>query len=196
MKPTHNIMNLQALSYMRNSNLRVGVLGGTFDPAHIGHLMISMEALKFYKFDYVIWLVANQNPLKNSNRKNIFTRAKQAAKVANHPRIIVSTAEYDLGCYYIYDSLKALIQRFPTVKFSWLMGIDNAASFRDWYRYQEIPKLCDIIIFDRLVPTRLINSRDFALKANGTLAKTQTNNIIIHRKSLCAVSSTQIRAHE
>lgn len=196
MKFTQDITNLQALSGMRHANLRVGILGGTFNPAHIGHLEISKEALKFYQLDYVIWLLANQNPLKNPNKKNIFLRAKQAAEIAIHPQIIVSTAEYDLGFYYTYDSLKALIQRFPTIKFSWLMGIDNMVNFHKWYRYKEIPKLCDIIVFDRPVITRLVNIRAFGLKPKGTLAKIQTNNIIIHRKSLYAVSSTQIRTNE
>jgi len=191
-----NIASLQTLNFMHHSNLRVGVLGGTFDPAHAGHLMISIEALKVYRFDYIIWLVANQNPLKTSNRKNIFARAESALELALHPRIIVSTAEHDLDSYYIYGSLKALIQRFPTVKFSWLMGIDNAVSFRKWYRYSEIPKLCDVVIFDRPVQTRLVNSSAFGLRAKAIVAKTQTNNIIIHRNKLCNISSTQIRANE
>ncbi len=196
MKFMQNIANLQALNFMHHLNLRIGVLGGTFDPAHAGHLMISIEALRAYRFDYVIWLVANQNPLKILNKKNIFARAESALEFALHPRIIVSTAEYDLGSCYIYDSLKALIQRFPTVEFSWLMGIDSAVSFRQWYRYREIPKLCDIIIFDRPVQTRLVNSSAFGLKSKATVAKTQTNNIIIHRKKLYNISSTQIRAND
>ncbi|MDG1436712.1 MAG: hypothetical protein P8P83_02875 [Rickettsiaceae bacterium] len=196
MKFTHNIANLQALNFMRNTNLRIGVLGGTFNPAHSGHLGISIQALKFHKFDYIIWLVANQNPLKSTNEKNIFTRSKQAVEISQHPRIIVSSAEHDLGTYYSYDSLKSLIQRFPTVKFSWLMGVDNLSNFKKWYRYKDLPKLCDIIIFDRPVDNRLVSSSAFSLKLNGELAKNQTNNIIIHRKNLCTVSSTKIRTHE
>lgn len=196
MRFMQNIASLQTLNFMHHSKSRVGVLGGTFDPAHAGHLMISIEALKVYRFDYIIWLVANQNPLKTSNRKNIFARAESALELALHQRIIVSTAEHDLNSYYIYDSLKALIQRFPTVKFSWLMGIDNAVSFRKWHRYSEIPKLCDIVIFDRPVQTRLVNSSAFGLRAKAIVAKTQANNIIIYRNKLCNISSTQIRAYE
>jgi nicotinate-nucleotide adenylyltransferase len=197
MKLTQNILNLQALNFMRHSKLKVGVLGGTFDPAHAGHLLISMEALKFYQFDYVIWLVANQNPLKKTNRKDIFTRARQCLDFATkHHRIIVSTAENDLGYHYIYDSLSSLIKRFPNVEFSWLMGADNLANFGKWYRYQELPQLCDIIIFDRPSHMRLVNRAPLAFKSQGNLAKTQTNNIIVHRRKLCDFSSTEIRDNE
>ncbi len=192
MQFTKNIYNLQALNFMRCTNLRVGILGGTFDPAHAGHKMISLQALNYYKFDYIIWLVANQNPLKAKSR-DIFDRANEAVKIADHPKIIVSSAEYDLGSSYIYDSLKSLIDKFPMVDFSWLMGIDSAASFGKWHRHEEIKSLCDIIIFDRPTPTRLVNSRAFGLKSKATLDKTQTNSIMIHRKGLCDISSTQIR---
>ena len=192
MKFTKNIYNLQALNFMRCSHLRVGILGGTFDPAHAGHLMISLQALKYYQFDYVIWLVANKNPLKPKGR-DIFDRAKEATSIATHPKIIVSTAEHDFGCIYIYDSLKELINRFPMVSFSWLMGIDNAATFNKWHRHNEIKTLCDIIIFDRPTHTRLVGTRVFGLKSKPILDKTQTNHIIIHRKGLYDISSTQIR---
>lgn len=187
------VNNLQELCFMRHYPLRIGILGGTFNPAHHGHLMISIQAMKLYKFDYIIWLVANQNPLKSRNTQDIFTRAEKALEIASHPRIIVSTAEHDLGCYYIYDSLRELSKRFYKVKFSWLMGIDNLISFRKWYRYREISKLCDIIIFDRLVPARLVNPTFFGLKTKANVDKTQTGNIIVDRRNLCNISSTQIR---
>jgi nicotinate-nucleotide adenylyltransferase len=92
MKFKHKTANLQALNFMQGLPLRVGVLGGTFDPAHAGHLIISEQALNFYHFDFVIWLVANQNPTKPPMQRDIFIRAENALKVATHPKIIVSTA--------------------------------------------------------------------------------------------------------
>lgn len=188
-----NIATLQNLYFMRDMKLRVAVLGGTFDPAHNGHLMISTNALKSYQFDYVIWLVANQNPLKKISKNTIFDRAKQALSVAHHPKIIVSVAEHDLGTYYIYDSLKSIINIFPTVEFTWLMGIDNATNFRRWYRYDDIVNLCDIVVFDRPVESRLVNIDDFGIKTKGILDKNQRKNILINRQNLCAISSTKIR---
>lgn len=193
MKFKHKIANLQALNFMHGLPLRVGVLGGTFDPAHEGHLIISKQALNFYHFDFVIWLVANQNPTKPPMQRNIFIRAQNALKVAMHPKIIVSTAEYDLNSFYSYEAILLLLQRYKTVKFTWLMGMDLANSFRKWYRREDLIKLCDILIFDRPCNTRLINAATIGLKPKANLAKTENNNIIVHRGKLCDLSSTQLR---
>jgi len=193
MKSKHNIANLQALNFMQGLPLKVGVLGGTFDPAHTGHLLISKQALDFYHFDFVIWLVANQNPTKPLMQRDIFIRAQNALKVAIHPKIIVSTAECDLNSVYSYDSMRLLIQRYKAVKFTWLMGMDNVNSFRKWYRSTDLVELCDILIFDRPCNTRLINAATISLKPKANLAKTENNNIIIHRGKLCDLSSTQLR---
>ncbi len=193
MKFKHKIANLQALNFMHGLPLRVGVLGGTFDPAHVGHLIISEQALNFYHFDFVIWLVANQNPTKPPMQRDIFIRAQNALKVATHPKIIVSTAEYDLNSFYSYDAILLLLQRYKTVKFTWLMGMDLANSFRKWYRREDLIKLCDILIFDRPCNTRLINTATIGLKPKANLAKTENNNIIVHRGKLCDLSSTQLR---
>ena len=193
MKFKHKIANLQALNFMHGLPLRVGVLGGTFDPAHVGHLIISEQALNFYHFDFVIWLVANQNPTKPPMQRDIFIRAENALKVATHPKIIVSTAEYDLNSFYSYDAILLLLQRYKTVKFTWLMGMDLANSFRKWYRREDLMKLCDILIFDRPCNTRLINAATIGLKPKANLAKTENNNIMVHRGKLCDLSSTQLR---
>ena len=193
MKFKHKIANLQALNFMHGLPLRVGVLGGTFDPAHVGHLIISEQALNFYHFDFVIWLVANQNPTKPPMQRDIFIRAQNALKVATHPKIIVSTAEYDLNSFYSYDAILLLLQRYKTVKFTWLRGMDLANSFRKWYRRADLIKLCDILIFDRPCNTRLINTATIGLKPKANLAKTENNNIIVHRGKLCDLSSTQLR---
>ena len=193
MKFKHKIANLQALNFMHGLPLRVGVLGGTFDPAHEGHLIISEQALNFYHFDFVIWLVANQNPTKPPMQRNIFIRAQNALKVAMHPKIIVSTAEYDLNSFYSYEAILLLLQRYKTVKFTWLMGMDLANSFRKWYRREDLIKLCDILIFDRPCNTRLINTATIGLKPKANLAKTENNNIMVHRGKLCDLSSTQLR---
>ena len=193
MKSTQKIYNLQDLSFLNESKIKVGVLGGTFDPAHSGHLMISKRALDFYNFDYVIWLVASQNPLKAKNSKSIFERAELAVREAADDRIIISTAEHDLATQYMYDSMSGLIKKFPNIEFTWMMGIDNVANFSKWHRSDEILKLCDIIIFDRPCSARFINLEDFGLKTQANLDNTEVKNIIIDKNDLYDISSTQIR---
>ncbi len=193
MKSTQKIYGLQELNFLNNGKVKVGVLGGTFDPAHTGHLMISKRALDFYNFDYVIWLVANQNPLKKKNERNIFKRAEQSLSIVDDDRILVSIVEHDFDTQYMYDSMSCLIKHFPNVEFTWMMGIDNIVDFPKWHRSREIPKLCNIIIFDRPCATRDVNPKDFGLKPTGNLDNAEVHNIIIDRNDLYDISSTQIR---
>ena len=186
------VNNLQSLSFMKYSPVQVGILGGTFNPAHQGHIMISEQAIRRYNFDYIIWLVANNNPLKKTNQHSIFKRANDALKIVSNPKILVSTAVHDFSCCYSYVSIKELIKRFPKVKFSWLMGIDNIQSFRKWYRYNELPQLCEVIVFDRPVTSRLVNNMFLGLKTKPGIDKTHTTGIMTHRAKLCNISSTQI----
>jgi len=127
----HKLYNLQALNFLNNSHFKIAIMGGSFNPAHQGHLEISLHALKQYKFDYIIWLVAEQNPFKPSYKKNIFERATEAAEfVQNYPKIIVSTVEHNLQHTQTYYVLKALINKFKTTQFTWMMGIDNIIHFK------------------------------------------------------------------
>lgn len=193
MKITKKPYNLQSLNFLKDTKLKIGVLGGSFDPPHLGHLLISEQAINLYKFDYIIWLVANQNPFKPKYKHDIFVRSKNACNIANHPKIIVSLAEYDLGNCYLYDTLKQLVTRFPNNDFSWLMGVDNKSHFHKWYRFEDIAKLCNIVIFDRPSPERFINNSKFDLKFKAMLASCQTNNIILCKRKMQNISSSQIK---
>ncbi len=193
MQLTKKIYDLQSLKFLQNTNLNIAILGGSFNPAHSGHFLISKQALDYHKFDYVIWLIANQNPLKPKYKKDIFTRAFEALNMASHPKIIVSSVEYDLNTYYIYDSLRKIISYFPRNKFTWLMGVDNKSNFSSWYRFSDIVKLCEIIIFDRPVVDRFINNSEFDLKFKPFLAKKQTRNIMIYKGKMNMSSSSKIR---
>ncbi len=120
--------------------LRIGLLGGSFNPAHEGHLHISDMALKKLGLDYVWWLVAPQNPLKPSiGMAPLQDRLAYAAGLfENHPRILVMDIERALGTRYSIDTITKLQHRFPELDFVWLMGSDNLASFRRWKRWQDI----------------------------------------------------------
>lgn len=139
-----------ARSYLVTSAGRVGLLGGSFNPAHAGHRHISLEALKRLRLDRVLWLVSPQNPLKaGDDMAPLAVRKDAAAAVADHPRIIVSSLEIGLGTRYTIDTVRALKQRFPTVDFVWLMGADNLRQLSRWRGWQALFREVPIAVFAR-----------------------------------------------
>ncbi len=210
MKSTQKIYDLQSLNFLRsisrlksrslfggvsgaNKPLKIGILGGSFNPAHIGHLSISMQALNKFGMDYVIWVVAKQNPLKEQYQDDIYTRASEACKISNDKRILVSTIEEEFGSSYIYNTMQSILKYFPYVDFTWLMGIDNLIGFNRWYMHNAFTKLCKIIIFDRDCRGRFVNNGLFISKYEPVVDNSQTNPIILFRGRLSPASSSSIR---
>jgi len=134
------------------AGLKIGLLGGSFNPAHEGHLHVSELALKQLGLDYVWWLVAPQNPLKPvCGMAPLPQRLAYAAEKFEHnPRIVVVDLERTIGTRYTIDTLRALKRRFPQVHFVWLMGSDNLESFRRWRRWPDIVRSVPIAIVMRL----------------------------------------------
>jgi nicotinate (nicotinamide) nucleotide adenylyltransferase/ribosome silencing factor RsfS/YbeB/iojap len=127
-------------------------LGGSFNPAHGGHLHLSLLAVERLDLDEVWWLVSPQNPLKRVAGMAPFAdRLDQARGVAaGHRHIIVSDLETRLGrSHYTADTLQALHRRFPRLRFVWLMGADNLVQLRYWQRWREIFRTAAIAVFDR-----------------------------------------------
>jgi len=129
---------------------RIGLLGGSFNPAHEGHRHISLLALKRLKLDQLWWLVSPQNPLKPAaGMAPLKARLAGARLVARHPRIKVTDLERQLGTGYTVDTLKRLRQRFPQHRFVWLMGADNLQQIDRWARWRQIFALVPVAVFDR-----------------------------------------------
>ncbi|MBP2295231.1 nicotinate-nucleotide adenylyltransferase [Azospirillum rugosum] len=145
-----------------HAGLRIGLLGGSFNPAHAGHRHISLHALKALGLDQVWWLVSPQNPLKPvRGMASLPERMAEARGVARHPRIRVTDIERDLGTRYTADTLAELKRRFPRTRFVWLMGADNLRQiprWRDWTR-----------IF-RLVPVAVLARPTYSMSALGGMA--------------------------
>jgi nicotinate-nucleotide adenylyltransferase len=142
-RPTPYTANLWA-------NRTVGILGGSFNPAHEGHRHISLYALKNLGLDAVWWMVSPQNPLKSSRGMAPFEkRMKDALTVSNHPGIIVTDIERHLHTRYTTDTLAALQKNFPRTRFIWLMGSDNLRQVHRWRQWQKIFNTVPVAVFDR-----------------------------------------------
>ncbi|SMX31541.1 nicotinate-nucleotide adenylyltransferase [Actibacterium lipolyticum] len=116
----------------------VGLLGGSFDPAHDGHAHITKEALKRFGLDQVWWLVSPGNPLKAEGPAPMAQRLDAARRVIAHPRVKVTDIEATIGTRYTAATLSELKRLYPSTRFVWLMGADNLATFHKWDRWEWI----------------------------------------------------------
>jgi nicotinate-nucleotide adenylyltransferase len=128
----------------------VGLLGGSFNPAHGGHRRISLFALDALALDEVWWLVSPGNPLKpRAGMAPLAARLASAQKYARRARIVATTIERELGTVYTVDTLRALARRYPKVRFVWLMGSDNLAQLHRWRDWRAIARRMPIAVIAR-----------------------------------------------
>lgn len=136
----------------RHDASRIGLLGGSFNPAHDGHREISLEALKLFGLDAVWWLVTPGNPLKKGvdyDYAPYELRLAEARRVADHPRIVVSNFEGRKNLQYTVDTIEALVDLWPQMRFIWLMGADSLEGFHRWRNWRRIASLVPIAVFNR-----------------------------------------------
>ncbi len=134
--------------------MRIGLFGGTFDPAHAAHRAASLLAMRRLGLDGVWWLVTPGNPLKDTHGlAPLAQRVMTAKAVACHPRIEVTDFEATLGTSYTYETVNYLVRRCPGVHFVWIMGADNLRNFHRWQRWRGIAGLLPIAVVDRLGPS-------------------------------------------
>lgn len=116
----------------------IGLLGGSFDPAHAGHVALTRAALARFGLDRVWWLVPPQNPLKSRAPASLEDRMARARHVMDHPRVTITDIEARLGTTYTADTIRMLTHRYPRVRFVWLMGADNLVQFDQWKDWEDI----------------------------------------------------------
>lgn len=145
----NNKSNAQCL--IPNASQTIGLLGGSFNPAHAGHIHLSQQAIKRLRLDAVWWLVSPHNPLKaKSDLAKYETRIAHARDLtANHRNITVSDFEAQHNFHYSIDTITALQKTYPRMRFIWLMGADNLASFHKWRNWEAMFKSIPIAVFDR-----------------------------------------------
>ncbi len=138
------------LGFHLEPGMKVGLLGGSFNPAHEGHAHVAETAMARLGLDRVIWLVSPQNPLKSPRETApLSERMASARRMAQGRAMIVSDAETRFQAQYTLDTLRVLKTRFPKVHFVWLMGADNLASFHRWKGWVQIMQEVPVVVVSR-----------------------------------------------
>jgi nicotinate-nucleotide adenylyltransferase len=139
----------QAIPLYTNG-MRIGLLGGSFNPPHVAHRAISQFAIKRLKLDRVWWLVTPGNPLKDhGGLHDLDQRIEAARQIADDPRIDVSCLESVIGTRYTVDTVTYLRRRASGLRFVWIMGADNLAQFHRWQNWRRIASEVPIAVIDR-----------------------------------------------
>ena len=138
------------LNYLKKRNIKIGVLGGTFDPAHKGHLIISRIAKRKIKLNYIIWYITRKNPFKKRPKIAVVERIKISKKITKKDTFIkIEFLEPKINSKKTIDLIRFLKKINTTLDIFFIMGADNLIEFHKWNRWKEIVKLAKIIVFDR-----------------------------------------------
>jgi len=180
----------------------VGLLGGSFDPAHEGHVHITKAALARFGLDRVWWLVSPANPLKTRGPAPLADRVARARMVMQHPRVTVTDIEARLGTRFSAQTIAALQQRYNGVRFVWLMGADNLVQFHRWQDWRDIMARVPVGVLarpgERMAArmsrtARMYRADRLVGRAAGLLGRTQAPAWAFVNMAMSQSSSTAIR---
>ena len=185
---------------------RIGLLGGSFNPAHDGHIEISLSALEKLGLASVWWLVSPQNPLKlTEGMAPLSERLTNAQQTAKESRIVVTDIETELGTRYTADTLIALQRRFPRARFVWLMGADNLLQMHRWRQWSRIFHTVPVAVFARPTYSLRAEKAKAAQRFAGyrlpifralRLAEKRPPAWVFFKRPLNPLSATEIRRQE
>lgn len=148
--PLRDFGSLRVKTPLVFAGQRIGIMGGTFNPPHEGHAIVAEAAVKRLRLDQLWFVVTPGNPLKsNGDLPPLEERMQAAKKFARGRRMKITAFEADLGTPYTAATLAFLQRRYPAVKFVWVMGADNLASFDRWQHWQAIASSLPIAVVDR-----------------------------------------------
>ena len=183
-------MKLQAKDKLGNNlkltKIKIGILGGTFDPAHKGHLQISKHAKNKFDLKKVIWAITKKNPFKNKSKLNLKQRIKFAKKLIRRNNFIkIRFYEDKIGSNRTVDLINYLAKDKKKVIY-FLMGADNLINFHKWHKWKSISQKCNILVFDR---------QGFKSKSLKSITFKQLNkkNLIFIKFNKVNISSSQLR---
>lgn len=174
--------------------MKVGIFGGSFNPAHDGHAHVAQTAMRRLGLDRVVWLVSPQNPLKSTAGMaplaERMASARDAARMVG-PHMIVSDFETRVGTQRTVDTLRALASRHRGVRFVWLMGSDNLANFHRWHGWVDIMHLMPVAVIAR--PGSLLDSRSAPAAVRFASSRVPVSSARL-LPTLCAPAWTYITA--
>ena len=171
---------------LKLEKIKIGILGGTFDPAHKGHLEISKQAKKRFGLKNIVWAITKQNPFKNESKSNLRSRMQFAKKmIGKNNYIKVKFYEEKIGSNRTIDLIKHLSKKEKN-EIYFIMGADNLINFHKWYKCKSIVKKCNILVFDRQ------GYKAKSLKSV-TYARTNKKNLTFVNFNKVNISSSQLR---
>ena len=134
---------------LKSKKIKIGILGGSFDPAHKGHLKISKQAKKIFNLKNIIWAITKKNPFKNESKSNLKSRMQFAKKLIGKNKYIkVKFYEENIDSNRTIDLINH-INKKKLNEIYFIMGADNLINFHKWYKWKSIIKKCKILVFDR-----------------------------------------------
>ncbi|WP_255714697.1 nicotinate-nucleotide adenylyltransferase [Pelagibacterium xiamenense] len=183
--------------------MTIGLFGGSFNPAHDGHRLVSRESMKRLGLDALWWLVTPGNPLKDHTElAPLETRVRAARALVDHPRVSITGFEAEHGFRYTYDTLKFLTTTMRDRKFVWIMGADSLSNFHRWDRWEEIFELLPIAVYVRPGSTRRAPFSRAAIRYRSARIDETDARLLPHLKApawvflnglMSSLSSTEIR---
>ena len=134
----------------KNFKKKIGILGGTFDPDHKGHLEISKQAKQKYKLNYIIWAITKKNPFKKKSKIKLITRIKFAKKIIGLNKFIkIRFYENKIKSNKTIDLINHIKRKNNMLNLYFIMGADNLINFHKWHKWKSISQKCNILVFDR-----------------------------------------------
>ena len=171
---------------LKPEKIKIGILGGTFDPAHKGHLEISKQAKKRFGLKNIVWAITKQNPFKDESKSNLRSRMQYAKKIIGKSNYIkVKFYEKKINSNKTIDLIKHLTKKKQNEVY-FIMGADNLINFHKWYKWKSIIKKCNILVFDR---------QGYKAKSLESVTFNETNgqNLTFVNFNKVNISSSQLR---
>jgi len=135
---------------LKKNHKKIGILGGTFDPAHIGHIKISREAKKKFQLDYIIWAITKKNPFKKKSNLDLNYRIEFAKKITKKEKFIkIEFYEKKIKSNKTIDLISYFKKNNKKLDIYFIMGADNLINFHKWHKWKLISQKCNILVFDR-----------------------------------------------